>query len=95
MKYRIMQLKLAMLLIAQAVVKKFIIPVTSATVASVNATFSLPHTIIEAIEEAKRMERFDAELDAALIDHCFLDRAMTGLTAAESKKIKRIMKDFS
>ena len=95
MKYRTMQIKLAMLLIAQAVVKKFIIPVTSATVASVNATFSLPATIIGAIEQAKQTARFDAELDAALIDHCFLDRAMTGLTDAESKKIKRIMKDFS
>ena len=94
MQYRIMQLKLAMLLIAQAVVKKFIIPVTSATVASVNATFSLPHNIILAVQEAKNTAKLDAEMDDALIDHDFLNRAMMGVTEDESSNIKSIMDEM-
>jgi hypothetical protein len=77
------------------VVVDFIETVGEATLASLRATIYLPRTMVEAIKEYRHSQIFDAELDAALIDHCFLDRAMTGLTPAESAKIKRIAKELS
>jgi len=77
------------------VVVEFIEAVGEATLASVRATIYLPRNIGEAIKDYQHSKIVDAELEAALIDKCFLDRASTGLSAAESAKIKRIMKDFS
>lgn len=67
--------KLMVLMVAQAVVKHFIAPVLNATGASIKATLSLPHTIITAIEDARESAKLDREMEAALIDPTFLDRA--------------------
>jgi hypothetical protein len=92
MQYYKIKAKYIALLVAQAIVKKFVVPVTGATIASIKATFGLPHTIVTAIQEAKESARFEAELDAALIDKCFLDRASVGLTDEESNRIKALSK---
>lgn len=92
MQYYTIKAKFITLLVAQAIVKHFIIPVTKATATSVKATLSLPHTIITAIEEARESARLESEMDAALIDPTFLDRAAMGLTEEESKTIKDLAK---
>lgn len=76
------------------VLVEFIEAVGEATVASVRATIYLPRNIGTAIKDYQHSKAIEAELDAALIDHCFLDRVSTGLTPAESAKIKRLMKEF-
>lgn len=90
MKYYQIKAKYIALLVAQAIVKKFIVPVTGATVASIKATFGLPHTIVTAYQEAKASAALEAEMDAALIDKEFLNRACVGLTEEESKSIKSL-----
>lgn len=94
MQYYKIKAKYIALLVAQAVVKQFIVPVGRATAASIKATLGLPHTIVTAIAEAKESARFEAELDAALIDRCFLDRASVGLSEEESNLIKSLAKDL-
>lgn len=94
MQYYQIKAKYITLLVAQAIVKQFIVPVGRATAASVKATLSLPHTIVTAIDNAKESARMDAELDAALVDKCFLDRAAVGLTEEESNRIKALAKDL-
>lgn len=90
MKYYQIKAKYIALLVAQAIVKRFIVPVIGATAASIKATLSLPHTIVTAYQEAKESAAFDAELEAALIDPTFLDRAMVGMTEEESNRIKSL-----
>jgi hypothetical protein len=79
--------------VIEAVYKYFVRPVLLATAASIEATLRLPQTITTAIEEAKESRKLDAELDAALIDHGFLDRAMLGLTQEDEQKIADFMKE--
>lgn len=57
------------------VIANFGATVAEATFASVKATFTLPWKIKQAIEDARDSARVDAELEAALIDKTFLDRA--------------------
>lgn len=90
-----MQVKLYALIVLHTVVKHFVIPVLAATAASVQATLSLPHNIAKAIEEHKESMKLEAEMDAALIDPTFLDRAMLGVTAEESANIKSLAKELS
>lgn len=92
MKYYQIKAKYIALLVAQAIVKKFIVPVAKATAASVKATFGLPHTIVTAYQDAKASAALEVELDAALTDHGFLNRAMLGLTHDDEKKIADFMK---
>lgn len=94
MQYYKIKAKYIMLLVAQAIVKRFIVPVGRATATSIKATLCLPHTIVTAFQEAKESARFEAELDAALIDKCFLDRASVGLTEEESNRIKALAKEL-
>jgi len=75
------------------VLVEFIETVGEATVASVRATIYLPRNIGQAIKDYQHTKEIEAELDAALIDHCFLDRATT-LSPEESRKIKRLAKEF-
>lgn len=75
------------------VVVEFIEAVGEATVASVRATFYLPRNIGTAIKDYQHSKEIDAELEAALIDHCFLDRATT-LSPEESRKLKKLAKEF-
>lgn len=49
--------------------------VIDATIASVKATVRLPWAIKQAIDDARDSAKVDAELEAALIDKTFLDRA--------------------
>jgi len=90
MKYYQIKAKYIALLVAQAIVKRFIVPVVGATAASIKATLSLPHTIVTAYQDAKESAAFDVELEAALIDKEFLNRASVGLTEEESKSIKSL-----
>lgn len=90
MQYYKIKAKYIALLVAQAILKKFVVPVTGATVASIKATFGLPHTIVTAFNEAKASAALDAELEAALIDKEFLNRSSVGLTEEESKNIKSL-----
>lgn len=76
------------------VIVEFIEAVGEATLASVRAVIYLPRNIGQAIADYKHSQEIEAELEAALIDHCFLDRATT-ISPEESAKIKRLMKDFS
>lgn len=94
MNYKLlkMQVKLYALIVLAAVVKHFVIPVLAATAASVKATLSLPHNIANAIEEHKASMELEAEMDAALIDHGFLNRAMLGITKEDEQKIADFMK---
>ena len=94
MQYYTIKAKYIALVVAQAVVHGFIAPVLRATATSIKATLSLPHTIATAIPEAKESARFEAELDAALIDRCFLDRASVGLSEEESNRIKSLSKEL-
>lgn len=86
--------KLATLYVAKALLTHFVIPVIAATAVSVQATLSLPHTIATAIREARESAKLDAELEAALIDPTFLDRAMLGVTEEESQTIKKLAKEL-
>jgi len=90
MKYYQIKAKYIALLVAQAIVKRFIVPVVGATAASIKATLSLPHTIVTAYQDAKESAALDVELEAALIDKEFLNRASVGLTEEESKRIKSL-----
>lgn len=92
MKYYQIKAKYIALLVAQAIVKKFIVPVTGATIASIKATLGLPHTIVTAINDARESAQLDIELEAALIDKEFLNRASVGLTEEESTRIKALSK---
>lgn len=75
------------------VIVDFIETVGEATLASVRAVIYLPRNIGQAITDYQHSKEIEAELDAALIDHCFLDRATT-LSPEESRKIKRLAKEF-
>lgn len=75
------------------VLVEFIEAVGEATLASVRAVIYLPRNIGEAIKDYQHSKEIDAELEAALIDKCFLDRATT-LSPEESRKIKRLAKEF-
>lgn len=90
MQYYKIKAKYIALLVAQAILKKFVVPVTGATIASIKATFGLPHTIVTAYQEAKASAALDVELEAALIDKEFLNRACVGLTEEESNRIKSL-----
>ena len=94
MKYYQIKAHYYALLVAQAVVKQFIVPVGRATAASVKATLGLPHTIVTAINDARESAKLNAEMEASLIDPTFLDRAMVGLTEEESERIKSLSKDL-
>lgn len=94
MQYYTIKAKYIALVVAQAVVHGFIAPVLKATATSIKATLSLPQTIATAIAEAKESARLDAELEAALIDKDFLNRAAVGLSEEESNRIKSLAKDL-
>lgn len=94
MQYYTIKAKYIALVVAQAVVHGFIAPVLKATATSIKATLSLPHTIVTAIAEAKATAQLDAELEAALIDKDFLNRASVGLSEEESNRIKSLSKDL-
>lgn len=92
MMYYRLRIKYMALLTAQAILKHFIVPVASATAASVKATLSLPQTIVTAIEDSKEAAQVEARLDDALIDKDFLNRASVGLNAEESDRVKTLVK---
>lgn len=75
MMYYRMKAKLALLLVSQAVLKHFVIPVTKATGASIQATLSLPQTVLNALQEAKQSAEVRRQLenwtDDTLIDRMY------------------------
>lgn len=68
-----MKAKLALLLVSQAVLKLFVIPVIKATGASIKATLSLPQTVMHALEEAKQSAEVRRQLEN-LTDDTLIDR---------------------
>lgn len=95
MNYKLlkMQVKLYALIVLATTIKHFVIPVLKATAASIHATLSLPQNIANAIEDYKESVRLESQLDAALTDHGFLNRAMLGITPADEQKIADFMKE--
>ena len=75
MYYYKIKAKLIALNVALAVLKYFVRPVVAATAASVVATLRLPHTIVTAVQEAKESAELERQMEEALIDPTFLDRA--------------------
>lgn len=76
------------------VLVEFIEAVGEATLASVRAVIYLPRNIGEAVKDYQRSKKLDAEMEAALIDPEFLNRASMGITEDESSNIKSILKDM-
>lgn len=76
MYYYRLKAKLIALYVAQAIIKYFVKPVVKATAASIVATLRLPHTIVTAVKEAKESAELDRQMEEALIDPTFLDRAL-------------------
>ncbi len=64
-----------MVLAVLEVIADFGAAVLEATIASVKATVTLPWKISQAIADARESAQLDREMEEALIDPTFLDRA--------------------